>query len=367
MSNIVVFNPADLRGGEHVVLGVPVELEYKASETGGGKGIWHSIPIRARVNKEMVPMRFAPASDNANVAVPEGNRKSVQGLQRLALRLQNVWVSRISAFGDQDGHGDDSKVQMSISLTGLNGATQEEQRVAEALDQLTNFIRRTMVGCKDIRAPLKIVPGMAISEENVDGIASGVLDSVQICRSVEGTRMPGESRRFMYPKVSLTGFFRTQLFAPNGKTIPVAVARSWGMGTTASDVVVELESVTCTKLVKTIRMRVLEAILEPPTRQPTGQRFSLLFPDHTITQDEAKTEDPTSSPTSSETGSVDGRLEERPDNKGDADGEGGGTITPLKEDADGEGGGTITPLSPSEKTENPPDRKRKRTVASASA
>ena len=48
MSNIVVFSAEDLSGHDHVVLGTPVELEYKANDA-GGKGLWHSVPIRSRV------------------------------------------------------------------------------------------------------------------------------------------------------------------------------------------------------------------------------------------------------------------------------------------------------------------------------
>lgn len=289
MSNIVIFDPQCLSGSAHVVLGVPQELEYKANDA-GGKGVWHSIPIRSRVvtSNDTTPLvHYNKAEDSPNVAIGDGTRNAVRGLKRLGIRLRDVWVSRISSFGDQEGQGDDNKVQMSISMTGLHGATDEEQEVINALDGLTSFIRRTMVQCRDIRTPLKIAPGLSISDDNVDSIAAGVLDSVQICRSSDPTR--GEVRRYMYPKVNLqSGFFRTQLFTPTGKPIPIAAARAWSSGTTAKDVIVELESVTCTKLVKTVRMRVLEAILEPPaSRDSFTTRSSLLFPDLVIPPHEA--------------------------------------------------------------------------------
>ena len=289
MSNIVVFDPACLNGMDHVVLGTPVELEYKANDA-GGKGIWHSVPIRARLSSRdnTHHATYPHAADSVNVAINDGPRSGVKGLKRLAIRLRNVWVSRISSFGEQDGQGDDNKVQMSISLTGLHGTSDEEQAVVEGLDSLTGFLRRTMVQCREIRTPLKIAPGMTISDQNVDDVAAGVLDSVQVCRSSNS----GGERRFMYPKVNLaSGFFRTQLYAPDGTAIPIAVARAWGSGTTARDVIVELESITCTKLVKTLRMRVLEAILDPPaSRDGWSTRSSLLFPDLMIPSTELEPE-----------------------------------------------------------------------------
>ena len=289
MSNIVVFSAEDLSGHDHVVLGTPIELEYKANDA-GGKGLWHSVPIRSRVAacNGKSPSTYPSATDSENVAVTDGPRSGVKGLKRLAIRLRNVWVQRISSFGEQDGQGDDNKVQMSISLTGRDGTSPEEQAVVDSLDSLTAFIRRIMVQCRDIRTPLKIAPGMTISDENVDGVAAGVLDSVKICRTGGG----GGERRFMYPKVNLApGFFRTQLYAPNGTAIPIAIARAWSSGTTARDVIVELESITCTKLVKTIRMRVLEASLDPPASRDWSTRSSLLFPDRTIPPEEQQDED----------------------------------------------------------------------------
>ena len=252
-------------------------------EADSGKITYHRLALRSRPTT-------VPA--DAGNAIQFSTR-----LKRFALKFSSVWVSHIRAFGENgdgaagEGGGSESaeqqKVTMGIALSdGRQGPTEEESDIISRLDHTTKFLRRQMVLKTDIRTTLNIAGGgkKDISMEQVDMYAD-TLDSINISKPLQGSadinaetgRYP---TRYIYPKVVLDGFYRTLLFTPDRKPIPIALARSWGSGCQAPVVMVELESIFCNKLIKSLQMRVLEAILVPPDVQARSQvRTSLIFPD----------------------------------------------------------------------------------------
>lgn len=251
----------------------------QTKEADGGKITYHRLPIRCRP-----PI----APEAGNIA------KTPAGLKRFALKFTDRWVTSIRAFGETPGElaadtpsSDQQKVTMSIALSdGRNGPTEDEENIISRLDDTTNFLRRQMVLNAEIRSTLNVAGGgkKEINEDNADMYAD-TLDTVNISKPLNGTAdVDAETgrhpTRYIYPKVTLNGYFRTLFFAPNEKPIPVSVARSWGSGCQAPVIVVELESVFCNKLIKSVNMRVLEAVLTPPDISLRNRvRTSLIFPD----------------------------------------------------------------------------------------
>lgn len=248
-------------------------------DTDSGKITYHRLPLRSRPD---------------TVPVDAGNTiKFSPRLKRFALKFSDVWVSHIRAFGENSDGVEESpsteqqKVTMGIALSdGRQGPTDEEADIISRLDHTTNFMRREMVLDADIRTTLNIAGGgkKDISPEKADMFAE-TLDSINISKPLQGSTdvNPETGRhptRYIYPKVALDGFMRTLFFTPDRKPIPIALARSWGSGCQAPVVLVELESIFCNKLVKSLQMRVLEAILIPPDVRARNQvRTSLLFPE----------------------------------------------------------------------------------------
>ena len=306
---IRVINVEELEPHVDIALGFPLTKDLE-----GGKMGYHRVPIRCRTDTDCPPVC-----------------KNTAGLRRLALRFENVWVPHIRAYGDEGASLNpdpgavvrmcialggkkrpDAVARMCMALTGNkkfdNVGDCTGTIAIERLDEATRWIRKHMVLQPEIRQALGIAMGCKkeMTEETAEVYAE-TLDTVNIVKPSttnpwvkeageeeeeeeeegeqegvetrgEGGLSPSAPVRYIYPKVAATGYYRSLLRTPSGGTITVAEARAWGnRGCRADVVLVELESIFSNKLIRSIQLRVLEAIITPPAAGIP--RRSLLHPD----------------------------------------------------------------------------------------
>jgi hypothetical protein len=104
-----------------------------------------------------------------------------------------------------------------------------------------------------------------------------------------GEEAPGRTKQsntmWAWPRVVTAGWYRTAFFSPSGQPIPLTVAKQWSGRIQTPKLVLCVDSIFASRICKSLRLRVAEAILIPPTDRPQS-RISLLFPETVIGSEE---------------------------------------------------------------------------------
>lgn len=276
-----VVDVADLNAERDVVLGLPVESTNKQT--------YHRVPIRSScfetADDRKIRSQFVPGSTTVV--------QSCRGLQRIALRFHQVFAPGIKVY---DGASDDPtattpRFNMSFGFSlydNRNGPTPEEERIMRNIDNLSAFIRTTLMTCDKLRTTLKL--GAANMSSDQQQLSADIMDLhivrpiVDVPQSSSSKRSrDGEERmnsRYCYVKVvpnenHIPEVFRTYFWTPDGKSIPHSTVMGWRNFQAIP--VVEVEDIFVNKAMRSIQLKLRECIITPPMERMT-RRPSVLFP-----------------------------------------------------------------------------------------
>lgn len=277
-----VVDVGELDAERDVFMGLPVESTNKQT--------YHRVPIRSSSvetpDDRKVSTQFVPGSKSVV--------QNCRGLRRLALRFHPVFAPGIKVYdsvADEPGSAA-PRTNMSFGFSMYdhrNGPTPEEERVMQNIDNLSAFIRNTLMSCEKLRTKLKLGPsGMSPEQQQ---LSADMLD-LHIVRPVldaqgSSSRRPvvrdGEERansRYCYVKVvpnegHIPEVFRTYFWTPDGKPIPHSTVLQWKNFQAIP--VVEVEDIFVNKAMRSIQLKLRECIITPPLERMT-RRPSVLFP-----------------------------------------------------------------------------------------
>ena len=233
-------------------------------------------------NSQKVPCVFDHLDGHPQIA------RTMRGLPKLNVQIDNVTVLRPRSFNT--GQDDSKQRDMSMGVLFDIHDTQHNAYIT-ALRGVTSTLQRLMLLSDDIRNILKINFGV-VTEDNVDVLAQS-LDGMMMVKQAAQNDDETLQTTWCWPKVNTSsGWTRSVFFSPAGTEISIDHIKQWHGRIACPSIVLCIDSVFASRVYKSLRVRVVEAILVPPTESPQATtRRSLLFPDTIIAADQPADDD----------------------------------------------------------------------------
>ena len=228
-------------------------------------------------NSQNVPCVFDHLDGHPQIA------RTMRGLPKLNVQIDNVTVLRPRSFNT--GQDDSKQRDMSMGVLFDIHDTQHNAYIT-ALRSVTSTLQRLMLLSDDIRNVLKINFGV-VTEDNVDVLAQS-LDGMMMVKQAAQNDDETLQITWCWPKVNTrSGWTRSVFFSPASTEISIDHIKQWHGRIACPSIVLCIDSVFASCVYKSLRVRVVEAILVPPTESPQATtRRSLLFPDTIIAADQ---------------------------------------------------------------------------------